>query len=361
MAKSKKSHEQSRQAKIMRQRARARERQRATVTKEAVDEFQMFRTDLLPPDVDAAEWTRTRILEDLNGLRPSQALPQFIATFTDPSTLEEDEEGMSQIEWSLFLWQLALLEPGEREEAIRKSATSVAEGAERQEQFRDFATEVVRTHEEMFPRLHARVARARGKPRTDLPEESILTDLPLSEEEIEALADARAAAAGLPPANRFLEYAQPLVTAAGQDRMALERAFTLASIFWAAAALPLEERAGFLAYERDRQETEEERARFDESASMMLRRYRELFASTPEEPPHDAATAATSEAIPPAEPPRAVGGPRRDVGEIGDERRPRGEAGEPAPGEKSAERGEPVAATEGKPSLLGRLFRRSGQ
>jgi hypothetical protein len=361
MAKNKKSHEQSRQAKIMRQRARARERQRATATKEAVDEFRMFRTDLLPPDVDAAEWTRTRILEDLNGLRPGQALPRFIATFVDPSTVEEDEEGMSQIEWALFLWQLALLEPGEREEAIRKSAESVAEGPERQEQFRDFATEVVGAHEAMFPRLHARVARARGKPRTDLPEESILTDLPPSEEELEALADARAGAAGLPRADRFLEYARPLVTAAGQDRKALERAFMLAATFWAAAALPLEERASFLAYEREKQETEDERARFDVTASMMLRRHRELFASTPAEPSDEMPAAVTGEAASSAEPPEAAGEPPRDAGAIGDEREPRDDAVEPAPGEEPVERGEEEAATEGKPSLLGRLFRRSGQ
>lgn len=360
MAKNKKSHEQNRQAKIMRQRARARERQRSTSAKEAVDEFRMFRTDLLPPDVDAAEWTRTRILEDLNGLRPGQALPRFIATFVDPSTVEEDEEGMSQIEWALFLWQLALLEPREREEAIRKSAESVAEGPERQEQFRDFATEVVRTHEAMFPRLHAHVARARGKPRTDLPEESILTDLPPSEEELEVLADARAAAAGLPPVNRFLEYARPLVTAAGQDRGALERAYVLASIFWAAAALPLEERASFLAYERERQETEDERARFDETASMMLRRYRELFASTPAEPLDETPAAATGEATASAEPPDGAPEPPRDAGAIGDERGPQDGAVEPAPGEEPAERAE-TAATEGKPSLLGRLFRRGGQ
>src|SRR5262245_42002887 len=178
----------------------------------------MFRADLIPPDLDPAEWTRSRILHGLSGLRPGQALPQFIATFVDPETVEEDEEGRSQIEWGLFLWQVALLEPGEREETIRKSSESVAQEPERQEQFRAFATEVVRTHEEMFPRLHEHVARLRGKPRTDLPAESILADIPATEEEIRALADARAAAAGMPPINRFAEYAEPLVTAAGSDR-----------------------------------------------------------------------------------------------------------------------------------------------
>src|SRR5262249_32851494 len=142
---------------------------------------------------------------------------------------------------------------------------------------------------------------------------------------------------------------------------ALERAYTLASIFWAAAALPLEERASFLAYEREQQETEEERARFDEIASMMLRRHRELFESAATEPSDEAPVAAAAEVTTPAEPPRAAGEPRPDAGEIRDEREPEGEAGAPAPGEERTERKEAAAATEARPSLLGRLFRRGGQ
>jgi hypothetical protein len=359
MAKNKKSHERNRQAKIMRQRARARQRQRSTATDEALDEFQMFRADLLPPDVDPAEWTRTRILDALSGLRPGQALPQFLGTFIDPAAAEEDEEeSMSQIEWGLFLWQLALLDPGEREESIQKVSESSVHGPERQAELRAFITDVIRTHEEMFPRLHAHVARVRGKPRTDLPEESILTDLPPSEEEIEALADARAAAAGLPPANRFMEYAQPLVTAAGRDRKALERAFMLATICWTAASMPLEERAGFLAFERERFDSDAERAWFDETAPMMLRRYRELFSPSPEEQTHETPAAAAADAPSPAEARSAAGEAQRVAPAESDEAERQKEPDEPEQAEAAAESGVPAQATEGKPTLLGRLFRR---
>jgi hypothetical protein len=356
MAKDKKSHERSRQAKIMRQRARAKERQRASAVKEPMDEFEMFRADLIPPDLDAAEWTRSRILHDLSGLRPAQALPQFMATFVDPSAVEENEEGRSQIEWGLFLWQLALLEPGEREESIQKASRSVASEPEQQEQFRQFATDVVRTHEEMFPRLHAHVARLRGKPRTDLPSESILADIPATEEEIRALADARAAAAGLPPASRFSEYAQPLIQAAGADRKALEHAFTLAIICWTAAELPLDERAAFLADERERFLSEEERAAYDAAVPMMMRRHREMFASAAEAP-HGPPAAAEARAPVEDAPARRDEQPATEDGDGAERTRP--EQAEPGEPEESVVAGAP-AAVEEKPSLLGRLFRRGG-
>jgi hypothetical protein len=362
MAKNKKSHERSRQAKIMRQRARARERQRSAAPVEAMDEFQMFRADLLPPDVDPAEWTRTRILEDLSGLRPRQALPQFLSTFVDPAAVEEDDESEAkrQIEWGLFLWQLALLDPGEREETIQKVSESTVPESERRAEFREFVRDVIRTHEEMFPRLHAHVARARGKPRTDLPEESILTDLPPTEEEIEALADARAAEAGLPPANRFVEYARPLITAAGSDRKALERAFTLAAICWAAASMPLEERAGFLADERERFEADAEQAWFDETVPMMLRRHRELFPSTPAAQPHEPRSVTPAEAARPAELVSEASEADRGAAEGGEEQPTQEEIGEPSAAEEAAESGVPAQTAEEKPSLLGRLFRRGG-
>jgi hypothetical protein len=104
----------------------------------------------------------------------------------------------------------------------------------------------------------------------------------------------------------------------------------LAMFFWHLGSAPLDERAALLA-ERRESLPPEERAEFDATARMMLRRYREMFAEEPagepdaaSEPPPASATEATRESE---------------------------EAEEAEPAEAEAER---------KTSPLARLFRRRG-
>lgn len=261
MPKDRKSLERSRQAKVMRQKSREKARRQQEQTRGTVDEYQFFRRDLLPPDVAPATWTRAQITNDLNGLNPGQALGEFVHLMVDPETMRSNPDGQAgYMTMAMNLWRVALAPAELQAGVIEEIANAVAREPEEQESFRNFARGMLVQHQNMFPRLHARVAQRRN-------------------EQIEAAtAEYGAAGPALASTNDelFEEYARPLLDAAGEDDAAAERAYRLATLFSLAAREPLGNRAAALAMLRDRLPLED-RPYFDETAPMMMRRYRELF------------------------------------------------------------------------------------
>jgi hypothetical protein len=338
MAKDRKSLERSRQAKIMRQKSREKARRRQEEMRGTVDEFQFFRRDLLPPDVSPTTWTRAQILNDLNGQNPGQALGEFVHLMVDPEMMRNNPDGQAgYMTMAMNLWRIALAPAELQASVIDELAAAVAQETEEQESFRSFARGMIQQHGTMFPRLHARVAQRRN----------------------EIAAEAAAAEGGesesseRPPTNEdlFEEYARPLLDAAGEDDAATKRAFRLATLFSLAAREPLGNRAAALAMLRDRLPLED-RPYFDETAPMMMRRYRELFMDGA----LAAATAPTNGSGATAEP---------EAGPATPENTPAPESAEPvaeetpestveAPGEVQAE--EPAPAKRSRLSI----FRRGG-
>jgi len=337
MAKDRKSLERSRQAKIMRQKSREKARRRQEEMRGTVDTFQFFRRDLLPPDVSPTTWTRAQILHDLNDLHPGDALARFVHLMVDPEQMRSNPDAQAgYMTMAMNLWRIALAPAEMQAGVIDELAAAVAKEPEEQESFRSFARGMIQQHEAMFPRLHARVAQRRS--------------------ELAAEAAAAGASAERSGADHdlFAEYARPLLDAAGDDPTAIERAVRLATCFSLAAREPLGNRAAALAMLRERL-SPEERPYFDETAPMMMRRYRELFdgerpaGSTPgaaNGSGADALPAPAAEATEPAEAPEAP------------ESAPAAEALEAGAGAPREEAGEGGAST--KRSLLGGLFRRGG-
>jgi hypothetical protein len=163
MAKQKKAMERNRQAKAMRQRARARDRRRVQPSERPPDDLQMFRDDLIPDDVPASVWNRLQITHDLDGRTPTQALAEFLDLFVDIERLGKgDRETRTHMEWGLFFWRVALMEPQERVEILGKAAAELPAPPEGEISFEEFARSIVAAHEEMFPRLHEHIARIRA-------------------------------------------------------------------------------------------------------------------------------------------------------------------------------------------------------
>lgn len=295
MAKDKKALERKRQAKAMRQKTRARERRRVQSSERPPDDYELFRDDLLPDDVPASIWNRLQILQDLDGRTPTQALAEFFDLFVDVERLcEGDPEARSQMEWGLFLWRLALVEPEERAEIIRKSGEELPAPPEGQPTFEEFATAMVEAHEEMFPRLHEHIARVRAAARREAGEEG---GGPSPETADAAYLEGLARAMGLA---QFVEYASVLVEPTAGDRKRGREAMNLAYFFYRLGELPLDERAALLS-ERRESLPPAKRDEFDATARMMLRRYREMFAEEPTEEPEHAPPAAVAPSAQPVE------------------------------------------------------------
>jgi hypothetical protein len=364
MAKDRKSLERSRQAKIMRQKSREKARRRQEEMRGTVDTFQFFRRDLLPPDVSPTTWTRAQILHDLNDHHPGDALARFVHLMVDPEQMRSNPDAQAgYMTMAMNLWRIALAPAEAQAGVIDELATAVAKTPEEQESFRSFARGMVQQHQTMFPRLHARVAQRRSE---------------LAEEAAGASGRGRAEAS---EPDLFTEYARPLLDAAGHDVAAIQRAVRLATFFTLAAREPLGNRAAALATLRERL-PQEDRPYFDETAPMMMRRYRELFESAGGSGPSasaapaasaangsganeeeaatalspDAETPETPESVPAAE----ADGPLPAAPEADDPLPgvPPAEGTPESPGEKPQEDAEET--TSAKRSLLGGLFRRGG-
>jgi hypothetical protein len=277
MAKDKKAQEQRRQAKVMRQRARVKERQRQGAGRQPPDDFQMFRDDLLPEDLDPSHWSRAQIRHDLNELSPTEAMGRFMELFADRQEAREDEEyGFQAMALGMMIWKTALRDPEERPGKIAQTAAEFTSDPDAQEAFRGLAADLIRSHEELFPRLHARVARIRGKPRTDLPTESVL--VPVAPGEAEALwAGWYEAEEGEAPTYFFMEFTRPILEVGGSDRRNLHHLFQTALSVWHAARRPPEEREAVLAARRDELETDADREHFDRATPVMFDIYQRMI------------------------------------------------------------------------------------
>jgi hypothetical protein len=215
---------------------------------------------------------------------------------------------------------------------IDELAGAVSQAEEEKESFREFARGMIQQHGALYPRLHARVAQRR-------------------EELAESAASATPANGRSYPRSAgrddlFAEYARPLLDAAGEEQPAIERALRLATLFSLAAQEPLGNRAAALATLRDRL-PQEDRAYFDETAPMMMRRYRELFAGGTPGPEEASAEIA------------AADGPEPRAAEPVDASEGDSSLDAPAP-EAAAQEDRESAAEPAKRSRLGGIFRRGG-
>lgn len=263
MSKSKKPRERSRQAKIMRQKAREKARRRRQDGGPTMDEFRLFRHDLLPDDVAPVTWTRAEIVHDLNGLHPTAALARYLNLMVDPQAMRaSDEDTAGYMAMAINLWRMALEPPEKRERRLEELARAMSDREEKRKEFRQFARSMIEHHEAMFPRLHARVARRRLAATLEIADAA------------EALGTR--SAQGRDTHAEFLEFARPLLDAAGEDETALSRALRISLLFDMAGNQPLVERAAFMAMVRETLPPEE-RAYFDEMAPLMMRRHREMF------------------------------------------------------------------------------------
>jgi hypothetical protein len=317
MPKSKKTHERSRQAKIMRQKTREKVRRREQAPQGGMDEYQLFRKDLVPEDAAPATWTRAQIAESLSGLSPTTALAEFIHLMVDPETMRADRNAQaSYMTLGLSLWRLALSTPEVRDRELEELAQGISPEAERQEEFRTFARSMMEQHRELFPRLHARVAQRRNSASAPSDDGSA------QDEASPSLAEQYVAETGR---NQLHEYAQPLLDAAGDDAKARDRALRLSVLFDMAGRQPLAERAAYMVMLRETL-TPEDRASFDEAAPMMMRRHREMFDGS-------AQSAPKAEAEPAPEPAAPVADEPVDASEPDGEEK--GTAGEQAPQPRS--------------------------
>lgn len=351
MAKDRKSLERSRQAKIMRQKSREKARRGPEEQRGTVDEFQFFRRDLLPPDVSPTTWTRAQILHDLNDHHPGPALAQFLHLMVDPETIRANPDGQAgYMTMAMNLWRIALAPAEMQDQVIDELGAAVAKEEAGVEEFREFARGMVQQHQALYPLLHARVAQR----RTERAESDALA--------AETVGAASAASTSPRRTNddRFEEYARPLIDAAGEDVAAIGRAYQLATLFSLAAREQLGNRAAALATLRDRL-PQEDRAYFDQTAPMMMRRYRELFtgdgAAVAATRATNGGSGADEEEAPPAEP-DTVAAAEDGVPSVAETPESRVEPDDPSVEEAPTPESPTEEGTETKRGLLGGLFRR---
>jgi hypothetical protein len=289
----------------------------------------MFRRSLTPDDLHPAIWNRRQILHDLDGRRPAEAIRQYFGEFLDNEVMERGgAESNQQMDWGLFIWRLSVTDPAERDARIDEAAERLPDDEAMHAKFQVDVRALIALHEGLFPTLHATLARLRAANNTA---ETNGAASHTFEFECQS-PDSAPATPSTPTRDPMVEFAQPLLEAAGSDPAVIARALVTAGDLWSAAQAPVDRRVQILRSLRARLPAEEH-ADFDEISRMMLRRYREMFAP----------------------------GAATDARPTTDDRRPRTDEHATAPEDEGQEMDEPAAKDDTETpqgSLLGRWLRR---